>query len=556
MLRVTKADIAEISKAERKLEARKLAADFSLFFREAWKVLNDKVPLTESWHYDYLCEWLTYAASGQMKKDHPTWRGIIINVPPRTLKSAMVNILFPDWVWASHPEKKFLCVSYGAELAINELATKRRKLLGTDWYTERWSKVRIQEDVNLKHRWDSNEGGYMIATTPGGHAAGSGANIIVIDDIIKMADESVYGADRENANGWYETEGYSRLNDQSKDFFIVVCQRLHEMDFPGYLNKNESGLWHNIVIPLECEEDTDYVFPISGKVYHRKKGEVLLPDRFPPHVVEQLKRHPVRWAGQYQQKPMPDTGNLMDPNWWMEYETDPSGKPDPEHPLPGFDQVLVSVDASMKGTQSSDFSCLQKHGFNREKDYVLDCVNERMDAVRLESAIIDMVCDTKCPKELRPTVLLIEETANGAAVIQRLRKLPNPLPVTIVAVNPEGGKKSRAMACQPEVAQGNCYLPKNAPWKRDFLQQLALGVDVAEYDDMIDSFSQAWAYRREHRWGFFESLETAKAVTSRPTVEKKLPVAPTAQERKKSNSEGMKDTMRAEFGRRMGRGRF
>jgi predicted phage terminase large subunit-like protein len=523
-------------------EARRLKSNFYEYFRAAWPVLYPEVPFTESWHYDYLAECLQYAASGQMKKDHPERRGLIINVPPRTLKSTEVNIFLPGFVWASHPEKKFLCVSYGQELAVNEISTKRRKVVTSDWYTQRYPKVQLVEDLNVKHRYDTTAGGYAIATTPGGFAAGSGANIIIIDDIIKMSDESVYGADRENANKWYETEGYSRLNNQAEDFFIVICQRLHEQDFPGYLNKNEPGLWWNIVIPLECEEDTDYVFPLSGKVYHRKKGEVLLPSRFLPHNVEQLKRHALRWAGQYQQKPMPATGNLCDPSKWLYFDS--------ADELPTFDQVLLSVDASFK--KSGDPCCITKQGFSRASQYMLDCINKGMDVVELEAKLIELCTDVSVPENERPTVLLIEEAANGAAVIQRLRKLPNPLPVAIVAITPEGGKMSRAMAAQPEQSAGNCYLPARAPWLQAFKTQLALGPDIAEHDDMIDSWSQGWTYRRSHRWGYYEALEAAKdkQVRRNAPVEKSAATKPTAQQRIDAIQKLSRDTFRQLLRRR------
>jgi|HubBroStandDraft_2_1064218.scaffolds.fasta_scaffold00336_9 predicted phage terminase large subunit-like protein len=540
-LKITRADLAMRAKVAIKLESRELARDYAQFFEQAWGVLFPDVPFSPSWHYEYLCEVLQYAASGQMKIDHPERRGLIINVPPRTLKSFMANITLPDWVWASSPEKKFMCISYGVELAVNELATKRRKLLGESWYTARWPKVKIQEDINLKHRWDSTAGGYMIATTPGGHASGAGANIIIIDDIIKLDD--AYSAARTAANEWYENELFSRLNNQAEDFFIVICQRLHEEDLPGYLNKNEPGQWWNVVIPLECEEDTEYVFPISGKKYLRKKGDVLLPDRFPPHVVAALKKSSTRWAGQYQQKPMPATGNLINPNWWVYYDSDENGA-SINNSLPSCDIVIVSVDCSFKGTQTSDFVCLTKWGFVGARGYLLELVCERMDYVRTKSAIRSAVTTG-----LRPSVTLIEDAANGSAVINELRR--EMLPTTIVPVKPEGGKLSRAHAAAPEVEAGNCFLPKQAPWLQAFVSQLALGPEAAANDDQIDSWSQVINYRREHRWGFFESLEQKNQTSEKKAEAQSVTHSPPKQELVSAARKATRD----EFRRRMRIGR-
>jgi predicted phage terminase large subunit-like protein len=484
-----------------------------------------------------------------MKHDHPEWRGLNINVPPRTLKSFMTNVAFPDWVWTSHPDKKFLCISYGLELAVNEIAAKRRKLLLSNWYFAHWPKVRIVEDVNLKHRWDSEQGGYMIATTPGGFASGSGGNIIIVDDIIKLAEESVYGADRPNANKYYESELFSRLNNQASDFFINISQRLHEEDFPGYLNAKEPGLWKNIVIPMECEQDTEYVFPLSGKRYLRKKGDVLLPDRHPQHWVAQNKRDPLRWAGQYQQKPMPTTGNYIDPAWWNYYESDENGKATQE--LPVFDAVHMSVDCAFKGTQKSDFVCLQKWGHIRAENYLLEQVCERLDAVQTEQAILDMLYHG--PSGYKPDILLIEEAANGVAIIQKFQRMY--LPVTLIPVNPEGGKLSRAMSVQAEAKSS--YLPKTAPWLRDFKSELALGVLAAAHDDQIDAWSQAINYRRNHRWGYWEDLEHKKETVAATEPQHVKHDRPTPEAIKSEQIALAKQMVRDEFAFKLGRqGRF
>jgi predicted phage terminase large subunit-like protein len=511
----TKAEVALHAKAKAKLEARALASDYAAYFRTAWAATNPDVPLTESWHYDYLAEWLQYAASGQFRLDHPDMRGLIINVPPRTLKSSMANIFFPTWCWASHPEMKFLCVSYGQQFTENEISVPRRKLLESDWYTERFPKTKLAEIPNLKERYDSTAGGYMHSCGCGG--SGFGANIVIIDDILQL--EDAYTSARDKANQYYQDTLTSRRNDASKDFYIIICQRLHENDLPGYVMKNEPGCWQHLIIPLECEADEDYVYPISGKVHHRKKGDILLPERFPQSEIDLRKKNPVIWAGQCQQKPMPDTGNLCDPSWWQYFESDIHGKP-ADGALPSFDMVLWSVDTTFKKTAGSDFVCITKQAFSRNKQYILHCVNERMDEVLLESSLVNLVAsDASVPNNERASILLIEESANGAAVITRLKRMEHPLPVAIVAVNPEGGKMSRAMAAQPECRDGNCYLPRVAPWLQAFKHQLAMGVLAAEHDDMIDSWSQGWAYRREHRWAFFETLEKKKELAKQKPAE-------------------------------------
>ena len=546
--KITKAELARAEAARIKLEARELAANFPAFFRAAWAAMNPDVPLTESWHYDYIGEWLQYAESGEFRKAHPEMRGIIINVPPRTLKSSEANIYFPAWAWARRPERKFLRVSYGQTFSENEISVPCRKLLESEWYQARWPKTRISTDMNRKDRYDSTAGGYMHSTGCGG--SGFGANDVIIDDILQL--EEAYTSARDKANAYYQDTLTSRRNDASKDFYILICQRLHENDLPGYVLKNEPGCWTHIVIPLECMADTDYVYPISSKVFHRKKGDILLPTRFPQYEIDLRKKNPVIWAGQCQQEPMPDTGNLCDPSWWMYYDTDIQGKPLPGA-LPSFDMILWSVDTTFKDTKGSDYACITKQAFTREKQYILDCINERMDEVALENRLINLVAeDAKLDKNERAQLLLIEGSANGAAIITRLKRMEHPLPVAIVEVKPEGGKQSRAMAAQPECRNGNCYLPRVAPWLVPFKKQLALGVNAAEHDDMIDSWSQGWTYRRAHRWAFFEALEKKAAGKVVPTEAERAvakPKVPTRDEREDAS----RAIVRAEYMRRLGK---
>jgi len=80
--------------ALRLLLADRLASDFAAFAKKAWTILYPTRALIWSWHYDYLCEILT------LIKDRKILR-LIINIPPRTLKSTLITILYPLWVWLS-----------------------------------------------------------------------------------------------------------------------------------------------------------------------------------------------------------------------------------------------------------------------------------------------------------------------------------------------------------------------------------------------------------------------------------------------------------------------
>ena len=234
-----------------------------------------------------------------------------------------------------------------------------------------------------------------------------------------------------------------------------------------------------------------YKFPVSGREHDRPAGDVLQPTRFPPHVVASLQKVTRAFAGQYQQKPMPSTGNLIDPLWWKLYTSDE---------LPVFDTVLMSVDCAFKGGQTSDFVSLQKWGCAGNDCYLLEKDTRRLDFVQTEAAILAMLFSG-----VRTDTLLIEDKANGSAIISVLKR--KGLPVTIIPVDPEGGKLSRAMAAAPEVEQGHCHLPKDISWLSSFIEQLALGPEAAANDDDIDAWSQMVIWRKTHRWAIFDYMK-------------------------------------------------
>lgn len=240
------------------------------------------------------------------------------------------------------------------------------------------------------------------------------------------------------------------------------------------------------------------------------------------------------FAGQYQQKPMPSTGNLVNPLWWKHYE--------PEE-LPPFDTVIISVDCAFKGGETSDYVAIHKYGADDDDNYLLEKDTRRLDYSQTRQAILNMVFSG-----VKSDVLLIEDKANGSAVISELKKMG--LPVVIVAVNPEGGKLSRAMAAQPAVETGHYYLPLNAPWLADFTEQLALGPEAAKNDDDIDALSQYDAYRKNHKWAIWKHLRDKATSVAKAAVEKVQRKVPVRSDVVAANKERSKRLFRDKIGRR------
>jgi hypothetical protein len=111
---------------------------------------------------------------------------------------------------------------------------------------------------------------------------------------------------------------------------------------------------------------------------------------------------------------------------------------------------------------------------------------------------------------LRANVLLIEDKANGSAVIEELSR--EDLGASVIAVNPEGGKESRAFAASADVEAGNVYLPENAPWLSEFLH-VHTNFPAVKHDDWVDAATQFlnWRRTRVFRYGLLEYYERLQA---------------------------------------------
>jgi hypothetical protein len=181
--------------------------------KKAWRVLHPSRPLIWSRHYDYLCEVLTLVKRRQL-------RGLIINIPPRTLKSTLVTVLFPSWVWITEPEHSFLTVSYSLDLS-SEHSVVRRSLLQSAWYQRLFGdRFQLAGDRNQVAQYANNRRGQMVASSVGATVMGRGCDTAILDDPVS-ADQVLSDAERSGANHWIDATLRSRLNDPASGAIIL-----------------------------------------------------------------------------------------------------------------------------------------------------------------------------------------------------------------------------------------------------------------------------------------------------------------------------------------------
>jgi predicted phage terminase large subunit-like protein len=232
----------------------------------------------------------------------------------------------------------------------------------------------------------------------------------------------------------------------------------------------------------------------SAFLFRRKKGDVLQPGRFTPAVVRGLKARPREWAGQYQQEPAPSTGLIFNPSWWQFYKT--------RDPLPDFDIVAISVDCAFKSKAENDFVSIQKWGATGARCYLLQKETRHL-GYTATKAMIRAIQN----EGLRASVVLVEDKANGSAVIEELRA--GDFGADVIAVEPAGGKEARAHAASATVEAKNVFLPEDAPWLAEFLRVTA-AFPVVRHDDDVDAMTQFLNWRRGRNQGELGVLELMK----------------------------------------------
>lgn len=497
-----------LSQEERQRIQRRaeLEADFASFVRAAWHVIRPGQQLKWSWHYDLICEYLTLAFERKCLR-------LIINISPRTLKSILVTVMFPVWIWTKQPIHSIGCASYSIDLS-TEHSVMRRTIIESDWFRALWGdRVWLADDQNQKTKYKNNFQAQMWASSVGATIQGLGGITLIVDDALK-SDDATSEVKRKSATDWFDGTWERRLDDPATGCMIVVEQRVHELDVSGFLL--ERGGWTHLCLPLEAEKHERWEFPISGRVVERQVGEILQPDRFPPSVVEHLKKLRLVWSGQYQQHPAPLEGNMIKRADVRYYGgRDPvTGEPDRALPTK-FSTVLVSGDCAFKDLKTSDYVAAMTVATAGPDRFILDLVLAHLDEPATEMEIL------RQRRAYGANLVLVEDKANGPAVIKRLRqKIPG-----VIEVNPQGGKVARMFAVCGEWQSGNWYVPRNAAWTDPFIQSITT-FPAYKYDDDADAMTQAGIYLQQNSYGTHGFIEAMKRLQEEQALAKQGKLSP------------------------------
>jgi predicted phage terminase large subunit-like protein len=450
----------------------------------AWPILEPGTPLQPNWHIDLICEFLEAVTAGEIQR-------LVINVPPRYMKSLLVSVFWPCWEWYSQPSRRYIVSSY-AEALSSHHSLGRRRLIRSRPYQRFAPLVRLTRDQQEKLEFHNTAGGIMAATSTGGSITGKGGNRVIIDDPHNPI-QAESDAQRQQAIDFFTLTLSTRLDDPKRDAIVVVMQRLHTRDLTAVCL--EQGFTH-LCLPALAPCRTSIVFPRSHRTVIREIDSPLWPDRQGAAELEHQRQilGSYGFAGQYQQQPVPRSGGMFKREWWQYWEK-----------LPTRLEIVQSWDLSFKDGDNHDYVVGLVAARAGAHVYLLDRFKARASFVDTCHAIKRMVAkwpDTRA--------VLIEDAANGPAVINALHKeIRGILPVT-----PEGGKLSRASAVQPQIEAGQVFLPRprfadgqmqsEYAWVEDFIE-VCTTFPRGDHDDDVDALTQLLVYLQKKPMGLSAS---------------------------------------------------
>lgn len=444
-----------------------LRQDFMTFIERSFSELNPQTELLTAAYIEVMADKLESCRKGEIKR-------LILNLPPRYLKSHCASIAFAAWLLGHRPSTQIICASYGQSLA-NKLALDCRKLMTSNWYQSIFN-VQLAPDKQSVNDFMTTDKGFRMATSVGGVLTGRGADFIIIDDPLKP-EEALSDVGRNAVNNWFDGALLSRLNDKINGCIIIIMQRLHQDDLVGHVLGQDD--WEVISFPSIAETDESYrIENVFGyKIVKRQEGEPLHQERETLLMLKETRQRigDYNFSSQYQQNPIPVGGAVVKTNWLITYDATTQ---ESFYPL-----ILQSWDTANKSGELHDYSVCTTWGIKNKCYYLLHVFRKRLNYPELKRAV------TELATQFKPHTILIEDKASGTQLIQDLKA--DGVSRVIAYQAPSGTDKLMRLHAQTALFEsGKVFLPTQAPWLEDYRKELT-SFPGSKYDDQIDSTTQA-----------------------------------------------------------------
>ena len=490
------------------IEKRKCELSLFEFMKTFWFILEPGVPLLVNWHLHLICLHLEAISRGDRVDDH-AYNRLLINIPPGTMKSLLVSVFWPSWEWISKPWLRILSVSHSQDLAIRD-SIKMRRLVTSELYQKYWPHVQLHGDQNSKQKFENIHQGFRQSISAGGITGARGDRVIVDDP--HSVDGANSEATRKSTLVWFREALSTRTSNPENSAIVVVMQRLHEDDVSGYILENDPT-YDALILPMHYDPSRARPTRLGYSDPREEVGELLFPERFPQHVVEELENSLGEYAaaGQLEQTPAPRGGGIIKAEYWRLWEHS-------DYPQCNF--VVASLDTAYTEKAENDPSAMSVFGvyqsttaltqssFDRDNEgKTVNLVSNYRSEYSSPNAIMmyswaerlnlhDLVLKTvNTCRRLKVDVLLIENKAAGHSVAQELRRLFGYEDFGIQMWDPKTNDKvARVYSIQHIFSEGMVWSP-DRDWSQMAIQQCAV-FPRGRHDDIVDTISMSLSFLR------------------------------------------------------------
>src|SRR5215831_3151048 len=513
----TKAVEASLANLEREFNARQARRNQARpgglmnFVRYFWKVIEPETRLVEGWLLEAMAAHLEAVTFGKIPR-------LLINVPPGSMKSLMVNVFWPAWEWGpmAMPHLRYVSFSYSSGLTERD-NLKFKKLVASDLYRELWGdRFNLEKEGEVKVT--NNRTGSKFASSVKGIGTGERGDRVVIDDPhdVHRSESDIV---RNDTLRWYRETVTDRLNNLEDSAIVIIMQRVHQMDISGFILEQGWPYCH-LMVPMEYEAGREPYNPLGWADPRTEEGDLAWPERFSPEAVASIEREKgsFAYAGQYQQRPSPRGGGIIKREHWRAYTPDDChrfGVPWPK--LPPASYTVLSLDTAQTEKKQNDPSAAVILGVCRDIYENRRLILFWAWTARLELYELVKKVEESC-KKFHVNRVLIEAKASGHPVASELQRRGRTIseimannPKTkdradfgVQLVHPEGDKVARMYSVQNLFEAGLIWAPAEATgngdyifksWAEDVIGQCA-DLPKGAHDDLADAMSQALAHLR------------------------------------------------------------
>ena len=472
------------------------ASDLYKFVKEFFETI-DSHPFVDGWHIRALCFVLMFAHRGIIRR-------LLVNMPQRHMKSVIISVLFPCWIWVQNPAEKFILGYHSLDLG-KDLAEKRRDCLVSEKF-QRWFGHRVQLRVGSNNlmRFRTTAGGLCRVTSVGASITGEGSGYVIIDDP-HDTDAAESDTIRTHAVKWATKTMMTRLDQMKLGRRIVTCQRVHPFDVSAALL--QAGTWVHMNLPAEyvpSEKCRIYVndpygvdAPAGRAVVptlifedpREHAGEALWPEHIDLPELKALKRDlgPRAYSAFFQQNPLPPEGAMFKVSDWI--KVSPNDVPRDCRKVRAWDLASTKLEAG----KLPDWTCGALVGKSKSTRirYLINMVRTQESA----RTVMDLIVKTaKGDGRDVPVVVELEPGSNGdfmlAALVEKLDGY------VVIGKRMSRSKERRAEPIANQAGNGmwrvvdDAGLKEERRWIEDTMGVLSVFPHGA-HDDDVDAISLA-----------------------------------------------------------------